>query len=72
MPSPQTVRRTLSALAAASLLGLAACGEDDVERNVEEGAKETREAARDAKKSGEDAAREAEKQAKEAERDLEN
>jgi hypothetical protein len=64
--------RTVPALAAALLLGLAACGEDDVERNVEEGAKETRDAARDAKKSGEDAAREAEKQAKEAERDLEN
>ena len=54
---PRTARRTLSALAAAALLGLAGCGEDDVERNVEEGAKETREA---------------EKQAKEAERDIED
>jgi uncharacterized protein YgiB involved in biofilm formation len=72
MTLPRTARRTLPALAAASLLGLAGCGEDDVERNVEEGAKETREAGRDAKKAGEDAAREAEKQANEAERDLEN
>ena len=79
----RTASRTLSVLAAAALLGLAGCGEDDVERNVEEGAKETRDAARDAKKTGEDAARdakktgedaarEAEKQAKEAERDVEN
>jgi hypothetical protein len=76
--------RALTAVLASSLaLGLAACGEDDVERNVEEGAKETREAARDAKKAGEDAAREAkkvgkdaareaEKGANEAERELEN
>jgi hypothetical protein len=65
-------RRTIPALAAAALLGLAGCGDEDVERGVEEGAKEAKEAGRDAKKAGEDAAREAEKQANEAERDLEN
>jgi hypothetical protein len=82
MSLPRHVRRTIPAIAAALALGLAACGDDDVERNVEEGAKEAREAGRDAKKAGEDAAREAEeagedaaretkKGAKEAERELE-
>jgi hypothetical protein len=71
MTLPRAVRRALPALAAAVLLGLGACGEDDVERNVEEGAREAKEGARDAKEAGEDAAREAEKQAKEAERDAE-
>lgn len=71
MSLPRQVRRTIPAVAAALALGLAACGDDDVERNVEEGAKEAREAGRDAKKAGEDAAREAKKSAKEAERELE-
>ena len=72
MSFDRAARRTIPAIVAAVLLGLAGCGDEDVERNVEEGAKETREAGRDAKKAGEDAAREAEKQANEAERDLEN
>jgi len=54
-----------TALASSLVLGLAACGEDDVERNIEDGAKETREAARDAKKADE-----AEKGANELEREL--
>jgi hypothetical protein len=61
-----------AALASSLVLGLAACGdEDDVERNVEEGAQEVREAGRDAKKAGEDAAREAEESANDAQRELE-
>jgi hypothetical protein len=72
MTLPRRARQTIPALAAAVLLGLAGCGDDDVERGVEEGAKDVKEAGRDAKKTGEDAAREAEKQAKEAERDIEN
>jgi hypothetical protein len=59
-------RLLTAALASSLALGVAACGEDDVERNVEEGAKETRDAARDAKKAGEDAAKEAEKAGKKA------
>lgn len=65
-------RPATAALAASLALGLAACGEDDVERNVEEGAKEAREAGRDAKKAGKDAAREAEKGAKDAQREIED
>jgi hypothetical protein len=73
--SPMTLQkraRLLTAAIASSLiLGLAACGEDDVERNVEEGAKEAREAGRDAKKAGEDAAKETKKAGKDAAREAE-
>jgi hypothetical protein len=71
MTLQKRARVMTAALASSLALGLAACGEDDVERNVEEGAKETREAARDAKKAGEDAAREAEKAGKDAAREAE-
>jgi hypothetical protein len=73
--SPMTLQKRArlltAALASSLILGLAACGEDDVERNVEEGAKEAREAGRDAKKAGKDAAREAEKGANEVQREIE-
>jgi hypothetical protein len=73
---PMTLQKRARLLAAALgsslVLGLAACGdEDDVERNVEEGAKEAREAARDAKKAGEDAAKEAKETGKDAAREAE-
>jgi hypothetical protein len=81
MSLKKRVRLLTLALASSLALGLAACGEDDVERNVEEGAKQAREAGRDAKKAGQEAAREAkkagedaankaEKGAKETEREL--
>jgi hypothetical protein len=73
--SPMTLQKRARLLAAAIasslILGLAACGEDDVERNVEEGAKEAREAGRDAKKAGEDAAKETKKAGKDAAREAE-
>jgi hypothetical protein len=73
--SPMTLQKRArlltAALASSLILGLAACGEDDVERNVEEGAKEAREAGRDAKKAGEDAAKEAKKAGKDAAREAE-
>jgi hypothetical protein len=71
MSLQQRALRAIPALAAALALGIAACDDEDVERNVEEGAKEAREAGRDAKKAGQDAATEAEKQADEAKRELE-
>ena len=55
---------TTVVVALALALSGGACGEDDVERNVEEGAKEAREA-------GKDAAGEVEKGANEAEREVE-
>jgi hypothetical protein len=64
-------RLSAAVLACALAIGPAACGEDDVERNVEEGAKEAREAARDAKKAGEDAGREAKKAGEDAAREAE-
>jgi hypothetical protein len=64
-------RRAVPALAAALALGAAACGEDDVERNVDQGAKDAEEAGRDAGKAGEDAAREAEEAAEDAAGELE-
>ena len=67
MTLPRRARLLIAAVVSA--LVLAACGEDDVERNVEEGAKEVREGARDAKKAGEDAAREAEKAGEDAARE---
>lgn len=60
-----------AALASSVVLGLAACGDEDVERNVEEGAQEVKEAGRDAKNAGEDAAREAGERANDAQRELE-
>jgi F0F1-type ATP synthase membrane subunit b/b' len=66
MTLQKRARLLTAALASSLILGLAACGEDDVERNVEEGAKEAREAGRDAKKAGEDAAKEARKAGEEA------
>jgi hypothetical protein len=64
-------RRAIPALAAALALGVAACGEEDAERAVDQGVKEAEQVGRDAEKAGEDAAREAEKGAEEAERELE-
>jgi hypothetical protein len=71
MTPKKRARLLTAALASSLVLGLAACGEDDVERNVEEGAKEAREAGRDAKKTGEDAAKEAKKAGKDAAREAE-
>jgi hypothetical protein len=71
MTLQKRARVLVAALASSLILGLAACGEDDVERNVEECAKEAREAGRDAKKAGKDAAREAEKGANEVQREIE-
>jgi hypothetical protein len=71
MTLQKRARVLAGALASSLILGLAACGEDDVERNVEEGAKEAREAGRDAKKAGEEAAREAKKAGKDAAREAE-
>jgi hypothetical protein len=71
MTFQERARLLTAALASSLVLGLAACGEDDVERNVEEGAKEAREAGRDAKKAGEDAARETKKAGKDAAREAE-
>jgi hypothetical protein len=71
MTLQERARLLTAALASSLVLGLAACGEDDVERNVEEGAKEAREAGRDAKKAGEDAGKEAKKAGKDAAREAE-
>ena len=64
-------RRAIPVLAAALALGAAGCGEDDVERAVDQGAKEAEEAGRDAEKAGKDAVDEAEKAAEDAEREVE-
>ena len=64
-------RRAIPALATALALGVAACGQEDVERGVDQGAKEAEEAGRDAGKAGEDAATEAQQAAEEARRELE-
>jgi hypothetical protein len=70
-----TIRRRtaliVAALAAAFALGPVACGEDAVERNVEEGAKEVRDAGRDAKQAGEDAAKDAKEAGKDAAKEAE-
>jgi uncharacterized protein YgiB involved in biofilm formation len=71
MSPPRRLRLALSVLAAAAAFGLAACDDEEVERGVDEGAKEAEQAGRDAKKAGEDAAREAKQGAREAERELE-
>jgi hypothetical protein len=70
--SLQKRTRVLTAAVASSLvLGIAACGDEDVERNVEEGAQGVKEAGRDAKNAGEDAAKEAEKAGEDAAREAE-
>jgi F0F1-type ATP synthase membrane subunit b/b' len=61
MTIDKRARMTITALASSLVLGLAACGDEDVERNIEEGAQEVKDAGRDAEKAGEDAAKEAEK-----------
>ncbi len=71
MPLLRRARRSIPVLAAALALGVAACGEDDVERGVDQGAKEAEEAGRDAEKAGEDAVNEAEEAAEDAEREVE-
>ena len=71
MTLQKRARVVTTVLASSIVLGLAACGEDDVERGVEEGAKEAREAGRDAEKAGKDAAKEAEKAGKEAAKEAE-
>ena len=64
--------RVLTAALASSLaLGLGACGDEDVERNIDEGAQEVKVAGRDAKNAGEDAANEAEKAGEDAAREAE-
>jgi hypothetical protein len=65
------IRSAIPVLAAAAVLGAAGCGEDDVERGIDQGAKEAEEAGRDAEKAGEDAVNEAEEAAKDAEREVE-
>lgn len=73
--SLRAARRALPRLLVALALGVAACGEDDVERGVNEGANQAEEAGRDAGKAAEgaaeDAAREAEGAAEDAESELE-
>jgi hypothetical protein len=72
MTLQKRTRVLTAALASSLVLGLAACGdEDDVERNIEEGAQGVKEAGRDAKNAGEDAAKEAEKAGEDAAREAE-
>jgi hypothetical protein len=59
MTSPR--RLLVALLAAASLTGLPACGEDDVSREAEKAGQEAEEGANKAKKEGEKAVNEAEK-----------
>jgi hypothetical protein len=60
-----------AAIASSIVLGLAACGDEDVERNVEEGAQEVEEAGGDAKEAGKKAAKEAEEGANDVQREIE-
>jgi hypothetical protein len=72
MPALRHPTARIAGLAASrDALGLAACGENDVERGVEEGAWDAEEAGHDAGRAGEDAARDAEKGAEDAQRELE-
>jgi hypothetical protein len=71
MSVPRRARRSIPVLLAALALGAAGCGEDDVERSIDQGAKEAEEAGRDAEKAGKDAADEAEKAAEDAQREVE-
>jgi hypothetical protein len=66
----RAARRALPGLAVALALGVAACGEEDVERGVDQGTKQAEEAGRDAEKAGKDAARDAEDAAEDAKDDL--
>jgi hypothetical protein len=74
-PSPMTLQRRAgvltAAIASSIVLGLAACGDEDVERNVEEGAQEVEEAGGDAKEAGKKAAKEAEEGANDVQREIE-
>ena len=63
------VRRATSAAVVALMLGVAGCGEEDVERGVDQGSEQVEESGRDAEQAGEDAAGEAEKGAEELERE---
>ena len=63
------VRRATPAVVAAFMLGVAGCGEEDVERGVDQGSEQVEESGRDAEQAGEDAAGEAEKGAEELERE---
>ncbi|HZH24334.1 MAG TPA: hypothetical protein VEY49_05475 [Solirubrobacteraceae bacterium] len=71
MRIPAFARRALPSLAVAVALGVSACGEDDVERNVNQGAEQAEDAGSELEKAGEDAAREAEKAAEDAQDELE-
>ena len=64
-------RRAAPGLIVAVAIGASACGEDDVERGVDKGAKQAEEAARDAEKAGKDAAGKAEDTAEKAKREVE-
>ena len=71
MKIPAVARRVLPSFAVAVALGVSACGEEDVERNVNQGAEQAEDAGSEVKKAGEDAAREAEEAAKDAQDELE-
>jgi hypothetical protein len=71
MRIPAFARRALPSLAGRVALGVSACGEDDVERNVNQGAEQAEDAGSELEKAGEDAAREAEKAAEDAQDELE-
>jgi uncharacterized low-complexity protein len=62
-------RSATLAVVAAFMLGVAGCGEEDVERGVDQGSEQVEEAGRDAEKAGEDAAGEAKEGAEDAERE---
>jgi hypothetical protein len=71
MTLQRRTRVLTAALASCLILGLAACSDEDAERNVDEGAQEVQDAGRDAKNAGEDAANEAEKAGEDAAREAE-
>ena len=71
MTIPAFARRALPSLAVAVALGISACGEDDVERNVDQGTKQAEDAGSELEKAGEDATREAEEAAEAAQDELE-
>jgi hypothetical protein len=68
---PARSRRAVPALVAALALGVAGCGESDVESGVSQGTKKAKDAASEAEKRGKDAASQAEKRAKQAKKDAE-